>query len=199
MLLITRFTWRIEDHRTTGNARPTKVTTPGEPSFREQATAGMPPNPDVRIAQEVSLAALLRFVHLANVPPTADSSAVSYYCVSVYRKARNVAKELVTNLIDDLSGKPADQTVRYGLDGIEYEIDLSHDNAAKLRNALARYLAVSRRMSSTTRANKPRGRKGGTSHDARAIRTWAIDKGYDINPRGRVPGSVVSAYLAATE
>ena len=39
-------------------------------------------------------------------------------------------------LVDDLDGGPADETVTFSLDGVSYEIDLTHDNAAALRDAL---------------------------------------------------------------
>ncbi len=51
-----------------------------------------------------------------------------------------MAKETITRLIDDLDGGEADETVKFGLDGVQYEIDLSKDNAAKLREALQPYV-----------------------------------------------------------
>ena len=42
-------------------------------------------------------------------------------------------------MIDDLTGDPADTTVKFALDKTEYEIDLSNDNAAEMREELARY------------------------------------------------------------
>jgi Lsr2 len=47
-------------------------------------------------------------------------------------------------LSDDLDGSQADSTVRFALDGIEYEIDLSAEHARALRDALARYVAARR-------------------------------------------------------
>jgi len=40
-------------------------------------------------------------------------------------------------LEDDLEGGKADETVKFALDGIQYEIDLSEKNAQKLRDAVA--------------------------------------------------------------
>jgi hypothetical protein len=40
-----------------------------------------------------------------------------------------MAQKITVVLEDDLDGGPADQTVRFGLDGAEYEIDLSISNA----------------------------------------------------------------------
>jgi hypothetical protein len=46
-----------------------------------------------------------------------------------------VAKTQVV-LVDDLTGDPADTTVKFALDRTEYEIDLSDENAAEMRDEL---------------------------------------------------------------
>jgi len=53
-----------------------------------------------------------------------------------------VAQKIQTLFIDDLDGSDAEGTVRFGLDGAEYEIDLSADHAQALRDALARYVVL---------------------------------------------------------
>ena len=40
-------------------------------------------------------------------------------------------------VVDDLDGSEAAESVEFALDGVAYEIDLSEDNAEKLRDALA--------------------------------------------------------------
>src|SRR3954453_23239694 len=55
-----------------------------------------------------------------------------------------MAKKTVVSLVDDLTGEPADTTVRFGLDAREYELDLTEANAATLRKAFARYIAAAR-------------------------------------------------------
>ena len=47
-------------------------------------------------------------------------------------------------LIDDLDGSEASTTLRYAIDGQEYEIDLSEENAEKFRTTLAPYIEKSR-------------------------------------------------------
>jgi hypothetical protein len=49
-----------------------------------------------------------------------------------------MAQKITVALEDDLDGGPADETVRFGVDGAAYEIDLSTKNAAALRRQLAR-------------------------------------------------------------
>ena len=51
-----------------------------------------------------------------------------------------MAKTLIVKLSDDIDGGDADETVRFGLDGKAYEIDLSATNAAKLRGALRPFI-----------------------------------------------------------
>ena len=49
-----------------------------------------------------------------------------------------MAQKIQTLFIDDLDGSAAEGTVRFGLDGTEYEIDLNEEHAKELREALAR-------------------------------------------------------------
>jgi len=51
-----------------------------------------------------------------------------------------MARETITRLVDDLDGGVAHETVRFGLDGRLYEIDLSSKNAKKLRSELASFI-----------------------------------------------------------
>ena len=49
-----------------------------------------------------------------------------------------MAQKIQALFIDDLDGSTAEGTVRFGLDGVEYEIDLNAGHAKELRDALAR-------------------------------------------------------------
>jgi hypothetical protein len=49
-----------------------------------------------------------------------------------------------------------DETVRFGIDGQAYEIDLSGQDAKALRNTLAPYISAARRVSRTRRPPAPR-------------------------------------------
>jgi len=105
-----------------------------------------------------------------------------------------VAQRVHVVLEDDLDGSAADETVMFGLDGANYEIDLSAKNAAKLRDALAKYVGVARRSSSRARRSGGRGRSSG---NAAAVREWARSNGHEVSDRGRVPADVKAAYDAA--
>lgn len=98
-------------------------------------------------------------------------------------------------LEDDLDGGPADETVRFGLDGNHYEIDLSSDNATNLRDALAGYIAGARRESK----RKPRATSSSSSKnsDTAKIRKWAQENGHPVADRGRIHQHIRDAYYAA--
>lgn len=109
-----------------------------------------------------------------------------------------MAKETITKLIDDLDGGDAHETVKFGLDGHSYEIDLSTKNANKLRNALAPYLdngtRVGRAVSGRSGAGRGRGGAVAEREQNKAIRAWAQRKGLDVAPRGRIKQEVVDQY-----
>ena len=101
-----------------------------------------------------------------------------------------MAQRVVVTLEDDLDGGPADETITFALDGTAYEIDLSANNAARLRNALAVFVANGRRTGRGSR------RRGGSGDSAR-IREWAKSQGRPVNERGRIPADLRAAYEAA--
>ena len=61
-----------------------------------------------------------------------------------------MAQKVQTLYVDDLDGSEADGTIRFGLDGAEYEIDLNAKHAQELRDVLARYVAAGRRVPSVS-------------------------------------------------
>jgi hypothetical protein len=56
----------------------------------------------------------------------------------------NVAQVTTVRLVDDLDGTEADESISFALDGVALEIDLSNDNAEKLRDIFAPYIAAAR-------------------------------------------------------
>ncbi len=106
-----------------------------------------------------------------------------------------MATKTVTELVDDVDGKPADETVSFGLDGVQYEIDLATDNAEALREALSPYVDVARRTGGRRTSGKPV--RVPTEVDTKAVRAWAASNGIELSARGRVPGHVVEQYRAA--
>jgi hypothetical protein len=115
-----------------------------------------------------------------------------------------MAQRVVTELTDDLDGSTipdgAGETVSFALDKVEYEIDLSDKNAAKLRKALRSYVDAGRRLGAPSRRSRSASQPSSRSRangDARAIRAWAVENGIELSARGRIPAGVVEQYHAA--
>lgn len=110
-----------------------------------------------------------------------------------------MAQKIQTLLIDDLDGSDAEGTVRFGLDGTEYEIDLNAAHARALRDTLARYVGAARRAGRGARQPSKSGRKAsGSGPDTTEVREWAKAHGMDVKDRGRVPAELVVKFKAAT-
>jgi hypothetical protein len=109
-----------------------------------------------------------------------------------------MAKQIVTLLTDDIDGSEADSTVEFGLDGVNYTIDLSEKNASKLRKVFEPYLNVASRVGRSTAGRIPARGQAAPSRSNReqnqAIREWATKNGYEVSERGRIPSSVVEAF-----
>jgi hypothetical protein len=114
-----------------------------------------------------------------------------------------MAQKVIVELVDDLDGSASGDisTITFGLDGVDYEIDLSEANASKLRDAVADFVSAARRTggrikrgtsapSSTTRPPADR-------EQTKAIRAWARQNGYDLAERGRIPRTIIAAYEEA--
>jgi hypothetical protein len=105
-----------------------------------------------------------------------------------------MAQRVEIQFIDDIDGTKADGTVRFGIDGTQYEIDLSAANADKLASALSPYIEAGRRVNGSRRhdLSPPPGR-----HDQSAVREWARSQGLRVSGRGRIPAEILTRYRAA--
>ena len=109
-----------------------------------------------------------------------------------------MAQKIQTLFIDDIDGGEADGTVRFSLDGTEYEIDLNARHTDELRTTLNSYIEHSRKVGGAARrAAAARGGRRASSVDTVAVRAWAREHGYDIKDRGRVPADLVAKYEEA--
>jgi hypothetical protein len=114
-----------------------------------------------------------------------------------------MARRTIQVLTDDIDGGEAEETVKFGLDGVQYEIDLSKKNASKMRDVLSQFVAAGRRVGRGGlvvggRAATARSR-GGAAADReqnRAIREWAQGKGIQVSDRGRIKQDIVDRYHA---
>ena len=111
-----------------------------------------------------------------------------------------MAQKIQTLFIDDIDGSAAEGTVRFGLDGTEYEIDLNAKHAQDLRDALARYVGAARRASGAARRPARGGgrRASADGLNTTEVREWAKAQGIDVKDRGRVPAELVVKFKAAT-
>jgi hypothetical protein len=112
-----------------------------------------------------------------------------------YKEGATMASKTIVEVIDDLDGSKAEETVRFALDGTEYEIDLSGAHSKKLRDALQPYLKAGRRI-----GGKRSGRSSSAATDgkqSKAIRDWAKQHGMQVSDRGRVSAEVQKAYNKA--
>ena len=110
-----------------------------------------------------------------------------------------MAQKIQTLLIDDLDSSQADGTVRFGLDGTDYEIDLNAEHTQQLRDALARYVGAARRTSGSTRRPSRTGRTPQANGlNTTEVREWAKAQGIDVKDRGRIPAELIVKFKAAT-
>jgi Lsr2 len=108
-----------------------------------------------------------------------------------------MAQKVQKLFVDDIDGSEADGTVRFGLDGADYEIDLSVAHREELQKTLAPYIAHARKAGGTRRAARS-GRRNASAIDTRRAREWAKEQGFEIKERGRIPADVAVKYRAAT-
>lgn len=146
--------------------------------------------------------------------PGRDKLAITRWPVTTSRQTRvtgktqpsrmeyPVASRTIVALIDDLDGGEADETVSFALDGIDYDIDLSANNAAGLRKVLAEFVESSRRVAGRKNRGTPalvhtRVDAGGDKAQNQAIRNWARSQGFPVSDRGRIPAELVERFQEA--
>jgi len=111
-----------------------------------------------------------------------------------------MAQKVLIEMVDDISGETATQTVPFSLDGVSYEIDLSGDNAANLREELARFIAAGQRTGGRKvrlATGQSATSSGGDRERSRQIREWARNNGYAVSERGRISSEISEAFELA--
>ncbi len=110
-----------------------------------------------------------------------------------------MAQKIQTLFVDDLDGSEAEGTVRFGLDGVSYEIDLSTAHAEELRSVLAPYTRAGRKISGAARrTGRAQGKAAANGFSTNDVREWAKANGVEVKDRGRVAADVVTKFRAAT-
>lgn len=131
----------------------------------------------------------------------AQGDRITLTCAAHWTEnGRAMAEKLVVRWVDDLTGEevPGDQirTVRFGLDGAEYEIDLGPESLERLRSALAEYIAAARRARGSRRGRsaEPRTAPGRRSAESAEARAWLKANGYQVPDRGRLSRDLLEVW-----
>jgi Lsr2 len=107
-----------------------------------------------------------------------------------------MARNVSVIITDDLDGSEGAETVAFGLDGVNFDIDLSAANRSKFEQAMAPFIAAARR--STRRSPRRSDTRQGTSRvDRSVVRAWAKEAGLKVSERGRISAEIMQQYEAA--
>ena len=108
-----------------------------------------------------------------------------------------MAEQIIKRLIDDIDGGDAAETVQFSIDGVSYEIDLSSENAGKVRASLAPFVEQARKVKANAAGRRSNGHSASNRERSTDIRAWAKASGLKVNERGRIPATVVEEYERA--
>lgn len=106
-----------------------------------------------------------------------------------------MARSQLVVVTDDLDGSEEAHTHRFGLDGVQYEIDLSEGNWRRLTEGLAPFIRAGRKIGQAKIVQRRRaGHAPGGELNASDIRAWLREQGASIGDRGRIPNDLVGAF-----
>lgn len=116
-----------------------------------------------------------------------------------------MAEIIVRQLIDDIDGTEirdgAGDRIDFAFRGVDYQIDLSAANIAKLEKALKPYIDVASKVrgggGGRARRSKVRGDGKSSPEQLAAIRDWARKNGHEVADRGRIKSEIIEAFYAA--
>lgn len=108
-----------------------------------------------------------------------------------------MARREVIILVDDVDGTEASETIRFAFEGREFELDLSEQNAAAMREAMTPWVSAARRIGGRQVGAGGRERARRDSAQTAAIRAWAAENGHQVSTHGRIPAAVERAFHEA--
>ena len=115
-----------------------------------------------------------------------------------------MAERIILQLVDDMNGAEiedgAGERIQFSLRGVDYQIDLTLANVAKMDKAFKPYVEAATKVRGTKgRRAKSSGRAAAASSKERLaeIREWARSNGYELSDRGRIKAEIVDAFDAA--
>jgi hypothetical protein len=108
-----------------------------------------------------------------------------------------MAKKTITTItiVDDLDGTPIEDgqanSIRFSIDGTNYEIDLSKQNAKLFWDAMKAYV----KAATIVAAPRPYGGASkSTKSELDAPRAWLRANGHEVSDRGRIKGELMELY-----
>ncbi len=122
------------------------------------------------------------------------------------RQAVTAVQRTIVQLIDDLDGSEATQTIDFSFNGKAYKLDLNDANAAEFEEVLAPYMAVAQSGAvhggtrPTLGGRRPRAHNADGAdrdYDPKEVRAWAQANNVEVSSRGRVSANVVEQFRAA--
>lgn len=121
-----------------------------------------------------------------------------------------MATQTRTEIIDDIDGQALREpnTIKFTVDGVDYEFDTSAKHAKEFHKAIGPYIAVARRATAPATGRRRPARKtkkqlsaiagtGRSPEQLSAIREWARNNGHQVSDKGRIARAVVDAFDAA--
>jgi hypothetical protein len=111
-----------------------------------------------------------------------------------------MAQKVIVEIASDMSGTPDAHKVDFGLDGVDYEIDLTEDEHATLKGMLGEFVSNARRAGSAKRGRSTKastattGGSGLTPDERKAVREFAAANGVELAARGRIAELAVTAW-----
>jgi hypothetical protein len=111
-----------------------------------------------------------------------------------------VARHITETVVDDIDGSKDAEQVRFSYDGTEYTIDLGRKNRSALEKVLKPYIEAGTKVSKRAAQRPPTRRRSAAAAnglDLSMVRSWAVENGYTVSSRGRVPRTIIEAYEQA--
>ena len=110
-----------------------------------------------------------------------------------------MAQKTTVQFVDDITGEVIEagkgRTIKFAVDGVEYEIDLAEKQANTFAEALDTYVTHARKVGGRRAAPAPsRSSKSSRDYDPKAVREWAKSHDVELPARGRIPADVIQKF-----
>lgn len=110
--------------------------------------------------------------------------------------AKKINVTLVSDLTEEVIPEGQGETVNFAIDGTQFEMDLTTEEAQTMRELFSEYSDRARRVGKTAAST---GRKSASAEETKRIRAWAADNGIPVSPRGRISSEIKEKYRVAQQ